>query len=170
MEKPTVQDVRVTFLNLVLFGVNSIPEFRKKEITSELFSSLLKLDNNGEKEFLIHNTSVDFLIKCNLEERISLIDIINSNEAYNYFLFLVNKTFPKNKLQTKDSINSKIHQELIEYKNNVIVNYTVLYYFKVIIDRLISFDFAVPGVVSKEEYLKISSLLLSNNFNNYFLE
>ncbi|WP_445712588.1 hypothetical protein [Flavobacterium sp.] len=170
MEKSTALDVRTVFLNTTLFGTKSAPELTTDCYTSDLLISLLNIDNDSEKETLVDKISVNYLMELNKEERTALIDIICSNEIYNQFLFLVYRTFSKDKQQTEDNINFKIYEELMGYKNSGIITNTVLYYFKVMLDRLTIFDFAVPGKVSKEEYLKISSQLLSNTFDNYFLE
>ena len=170
MVKIASLDVRTAFLNIVLFGNKSVPEFAFDLSTSDLFTNLLKLDNVIEKEILYKKISVSYLMELSIEERTVLIEIISSNEVYNKFLFLVGKAFTMDKQQTEDTIKVKIYQELMGYKNSGIITNTVLYYFKVILDRLVLFDYGIPGKVSKEEYLKISSLLLSNTFDNYFLE
>lgn len=170
MENSTLFDVRTLFLNRVLFGTKTAPELLIDSCTSDNFINLLKMDDGIEKDTFIRKISIDFLLLLNEIERINLINIIRTNEAYNQFLFVIYMITNKDKKQTEDSVKIKIDKDLMEYKNNGIITVTVLAYFRVMIDRLTLFDFKKPGMIKKSEYMKISTQLLSNNMEKYFLE
>ena len=58
----------------------------------------------------------------------------------------------------------------MRYKINGKITDSVLCYFRAMLDRLTLFDFTNLGKISSEEYMRISSQLLSNNMGKYFLE
>ena len=170
MENSTLLDVRTVFLNMVLFGAKTTPELLIDSCTSDEFINLLNMDNGIEKDTFFRKISIEFLLLLNEIERINLIDILSSNETYNQFLFVIYMLANKDKRQTENSIKIKICEDLMEYKNNGLITDSVLAYFRVMLDRLILFDFNKPGMINKSEYMKISTQLLSNNMGKYFLE
>jgi hypothetical protein len=170
MENSTLLDVRTVFLNMVLFGAKTTPEFLKDLYTSDQFIALSNLDDGIEKDTHFREISINFLFQLNELERTNLLDIIVANETYNQFLFMVYMITNKDKKQTEDTIKSKIQEDLMGYKINGKITDSVLCYFRVMLDRLTLFDFNKPGKVSSEEYMKMSTQLLSNNIGKYFLE
>ncbi len=170
MEKSTLLDVRTVFLNMVLFGTKTNPKLTIDSCMSYEFINLLQMDEGIEKDILFRKISIKFLFQLNELERCNLFDIIVTNETYNQFLFVVYMITNKDKKQTEDTIKNKIQEDLMEYKNKGLITDSVLAYFRVMLDRLTLFDFNKPGKVSSEEYLKISTQLLSNNIDKYFLE
>ena len=170
MENSTLLDVRTVFLNMVLFGAKTTPELLIDSCTSDDFINLLDMDDGTEKDTFFRKISIEFLLQLNVMERINLIDILSTNETYNQFLFVIYMLTNKDKKQTEGGIKIKICEDLMEYKNNGLITDSVLAYFRVMLDRLILFDFNKPGMINKSEYMKISTQLLSNNMGKYFLE
>jgi hypothetical protein len=170
MENSTLLDVRTVFLNMVLFGAKTTPVFLKDSYTSDRFIALSNMDDGIEKDTHFREISIKFLFQLNEIERSNLFDIIVTNETYNQFLFMVYMITNKDKKQTEDTIKSKIQEDLMEYKNNGKITDSILCYFRAMLDRLTLFDFSNPGKISSEEYMRISSQLLSNNMGKYFLE
>jgi hypothetical protein len=171
MENPTSIDVRTVFLNTVLFGTNTVPEFKLHSKTSDLFVSLLKNHESNEIDEIFYEVSRKFLVDLNERERIDLLENISSNEIYNNFMTLFymaeNKEKGKN---VEDYVREMLFKDVIEYVEKTVINDYVIIYFKIILDRIIFFDFEVTGMVSWDEYLRISSQILSNNMEKYFLE
>ena len=170
MENSTLLDVRTVFLNMVLFGAKPTPEFLKDSYTSNRFIALSNMDDGIEKDTHFREISIRFLFQLNEIERSNLFDIIVTNETYNQFLFMVYMITNKNKKQTEDTIKNTIQEDLMGYKINGKITDSVLCYFRVMLDRLTLFDFNNPGKISSEEYMRISTQLLSNNMGKYFLE
>ena len=170
MENSTLLDVRTVFLNMVLFGDKTTPEFLKDSYTSDRFITLLNMDDGIEKDTHFREISIKFLFQLNEIERSNLFDIISINETYNQFLFVVYMITNKDKKQTEETIKNKIQEDLMGYKINGKITDSVLCYFRAMLDRLTLFDFTNPGKISGEEYMKISTQLLSNNMGKYFLE
>lgn len=170
MENSTLLDVRTVFLNMVLFGAKTTPELLIDSCTSDDFINLLDMDDGTEKDTFFRKISIEFLLQLNIMERINLIDIISTNETYNQFLFVIYTLTNKEKKQSDDNVKNKIDKDLMEYKNNGLITDSVLAYFRVMLDRLILFDFNKPGMINKSEYMKISTQLFSNNMGKYFLE
>ena len=170
MENSTTLDVRTVFLNMVLFGTKTTPELTIDSYMSNEFINLLNMDEGIEKDIVFRKISIKFLLQLNELERCNLFDIIVTNVTYNQFLFVVYMITNKDKKQTEDTIKNKIQEDLMEYKNKGLITDSVLAYFRVMLDRLTLFDFNKPGKVSSEEYLIISTQLLSNNIDKYFLE
>lgn len=170
MENSTLLDVRTVFLNMVLFGAKTTPELLIDSCTSDDFINLLDMDDGTEKDTFFRKISIEFLLQLNVMERINLIDILSTNETYNQFLYVIYMLTNKDKKQTEGGIKIKICEDLMEYKNNGLITDSVLAYFRVMLDRLILFDFNKPGMINKSEYMKISTQLLSNNMGKYFLE
>jgi hypothetical protein len=170
MENSTLLDVRTVFLNMVLFGAKTTPEFLNDSCTTDQFITLLNMGDSIEKDTNFREISIKFLFQLNEIERSNLFDIININETYNQFLFMIYMITNKDKKQTEDTIKSKIQEDLMGYKINCKITDSVLCYFRVMLDRLTLFDFNNPGKISGKEYMKISTQLLSNNVGKYFLE
>lgn len=170
MENSTLLDVRTLFLNMVLFEAKTTPLFSNDLCTSDRFIALSNLDDGIEKDTHFREISINFLFQLNELERNNLLDIIVTNETYNQFLFMVYMITNKDKKQSEDKIKSKIQEDLMGYKINGKITDSVLCYFRAMIDRLTLFDFSNPGKISSEEYMRISSQLLSNNMGKYFLE
>ena len=170
MENSTLLDVRTVFLNMVLFGAKTTPLFSNDLCTSDRFIVLSNLDDGIEKDTHFREISIKFLIQLNEIERSNLFDIIVTNETYNQFLFMVYMITNKDKKQTEDNIKNKIQEDLMEYKINGKITDSVLCYFRAMLDRLTLFDFSNPGKISNEEYMRISTQLLSNKMGKYFLE
>ncbi len=170
MENSTLLDVRTVFLNIVLFGAKTAPKLTNDSCTSDEFINLLKIDYGVEKDTVFREISIKFLLQLNEIERRKLLDIISIDDTYSNFLFLVYMITNKDKKQTEDCIKIKIYNDLMEYKNHSIITDSVLCYFRVLLDRLTLFVFNKPGVISYEEYMRISNQLLSNNIDKYFLE
>ena len=170
MENSTTLDVRTVFLNMVLFGTKTTPELTIDSYTSDEFINLLNMYDGIEKDTFFRKISIEFLLLLNEMERSNLFDIIVINETYNQFLFMVYMITNKDKKQTEDNIKNKIQEDLMEYKINGKITDSVLCYFRAMLDRLTLFDFSNPGKISNEEYMRISTQLLSNKMGKYFLE
>lgn len=170
MENSTLLDVRTVFLNMVLFGAKTTPEFLKDLHTSDQFIALSNMDDSIEKDTRFREISINFLFQLNEIERSNLFNIIVTNETYNQFLLMVYMITNKNKKQTEDTIKNTIQEDLMRYKINGKITDSVLCYFRAMLDRLTLFDFTNLGKISSEEYMRISSQLLSNNMGKYFLE
>ena len=170
MENSTLLDVRTVFLNMVLFGAKTTPELLIDSCTSDEFINLLNMDDGIEKYTFFRKISIEFLLLLNEIERTNLIDILSTNETYNQFLFVIYTLTNKDKKQSEDNVKNIIDKDLMEYKNNGLITDSVLAYFRVMLDRLTLFDFNKPGMINKSEYMKISTQLLSNNMEKYFLE
>lgn len=170
MENSTLLDVRTVFLNMFLFGAKTTPELLIDSYTSDEFINLLNMDDGIEKDTIFRKISIEFLLQLNEIERNNLIDILSTNETYNQFLFVIYTLTNKDKKQSDDNVKNKIDKDLMEYKNNGLITDSVLAYFRVMLDRLTLFDFNKSGMINKSEYNKISTQLLSNNMEKYFLE
>lgn len=170
MENSTLLDVRTVFLNTVLFGAKTTPELLIDSCISDEFINLLDMDDGIKKDTFFRKISIQFLMQLNIMERINLIDILSTNETYNQFLFVIYTLSNKDKKQSEDNVKNKIDKDLMEYKNNGLITDSVLAYFRVMLDRLTLFDFNKPGMINKSEYMKISTQLLSNSMEKYFLE
>lgn len=170
MENSTLLDVRTVFLNMVLFGIKTTPVFLNDLCASDRFITLSNMDDSIEKDTHFREISIKFLFQLNEIDRRNLFDIIVANETYNQFLFMVYMITNKDKKHTEDTIKSKIQEDLMGYKINGKITDSVLCYFRAMLDRLTLFDFKNPGKISSEEYMRISTQLLSNNMGKYFLE
>lgn len=167
MKKPNSNDIRTQFLNLILFGTKSTPGTK---ITSINFANLLKMKDDKEKEVIFNELSRSYLNLLNKTERHDLINIITSNETYYQLLIMVYILSKNNKNNSVDIILAKINDDLKEYETNALITDSVLYYFKIILDRITLFDFENHDKINEEEYLKISFCLLSKNMDDYFIK
>ena len=168
MENSNSLDVRNVFLNRVLFGTKIAPELKNGSYTSDEFTKLLQMDYTNEKEAVFYEISINYLNQLTEIDRAAFVSIIAINKKYNMLLFLIYKMTKKVKDQTEDSIKARIYEDLMSFKNEGLANDSVMYYFKVMLDRLTLFNFQIPGKISREEYLKISSQLLFNDLENIF--
>ena len=111
MENSTLLDVRTVFLNMVLFGAKTTPEFLKDLHTSDQFIALSNMDDSIEKDTRFREISINFLFQLNEIERSNLFNIIVTNETYNQFLLMVYMITNKNKKQTEDTIKNTIQED-----------------------------------------------------------
>ena len=169
MEKSNLNDVRAVFLNMVLFGTKTAPKPINNSTTSVEFNSLLKLNDDDEKDLGFKEISKKYLISLNKRDRDILVGIIISNQLYNNLILLIYRLSSTNSKDDNEIIRFKINKDLINYINNAIITDSVEYYFRIMLDRLTLFDFACQGKINEREYLKISYTLLSNNMDDYFI-
>jgi hypothetical protein len=168
MENSTLLDVRTLFLNRVLFGSDTAPELLTDSPISGEFNRLLQLDENADSGIYLRGISALFLVKLNVIERLNLIEIIIADDVYNKLMFIEYLISIPDKRKTEDSIHIKIYEDLMGFYESSLITDSVLTYCTIMLDRLTLFNFNNPGTISKSEYLKISTQLLTKEFGKYF--
>lgn len=169
MENSTLLDVRTLFLNRVLFGSDTAPELLTDSPISGEFNRLLQLDENADSGIYLRGISALFLVKLNVTERLNLIEIIIADDVYNKLMFIEYLISIPDKRKTEDSIHIKIYDDLMGFYYNSLITLSVLTYCTIMLDRLTTFNFNNPGMISKSEYMKISTQLLTKDMDKFFL-
>jgi hypothetical protein len=169
MENSTLLDVRILFLNRVLFGSNTAPELLTDSPISGEFNRLLQLDENADSGIFLRGISALFLVNLNVIERLNLIEIIIADDVYNKLMFIEYMITIPDKRKTEDTIHIKIYDDLMGYYESSLITHSVLTYCTIMLDRLILFNFNNPGMISKSEYMKISTQLLTKDMDKFFL-
>lgn len=170
MENSTLLDVRTLFLNRVLFGSDTAPELLTDSPISGEFNRLLQLDENADSGIYLRGISALFLVKLNVIERLNLIEIIIADDVYNKLMFIEYLISIPDKRKTEDSIHIKIYEDLMGFYESSLITLSVLTYCRIFLDRLTTFNFKNPGMISKSEYMKISVQLLTKDMDTFFLE
>lgn len=169
MESSISPNIRIEFVNLILFGSSIAPEITKSINTSAEFNHILQLKYDNEREQSLYPICSSFLKDLDYDGRLSLIDLMTSDGMYFKFIFAW-YFFSKNHLvKSFEDIEHQVFSDLIEFKIEGKINDSVIQFFKIILDRLSVFKFKIPGKISNSEYLRITSKINNCDVENYFL-